>query len=55
MQKSFTWPLPATRIASHLAAGCLLTLLACASAASQTLPPIARTADLSGPRFGLRC
>src|SRR4029078_10645897 len=27
--------------------------LACAPAAGQTLPPVARTADLSGPRFGL--
>ena len=53
MQKSSTSPSHATRILNHLAGGWLLTLLACASAASQTLPPIARTADLSGPRFGL--
>jgi hypothetical protein len=31
----------------------LLTLLFCTPALSQTLPPIAKTADLSGPRFGL--
>ena len=53
MQKSFTWPSHATRLVSHLAGGWLLMLLACASAASQTLPPVAKTADLSGPRFGL--
>jgi hypothetical protein len=38
----------------HAAQGALLTLLCCAPALSQTtLPPIAETADLSGPRFGL--
>jgi hypothetical protein len=37
----------------HAARGALFTLLFCAPALSQTLPPIARTADLSGPRFGL--
>jgi hypothetical protein len=31
----------------------MLTLGLCTSALSQTLPPVARTADLSGPRFGL--
>jgi hypothetical protein len=39
----------------HAAHGALLTLLLCTTALSQTanLPPIAKTADLSGPRFGL--
>ena len=40
----------------HAAHGAVLTLLLCTSALSQTttnLPPIAKTADLSGPRFGL--
>jgi hypothetical protein len=39
----------------HAARGALLTLLLCTPALSQTtnLPPIAKTADLSGPRFGL--
>jgi hypothetical protein len=39
----------------HAAHGALLTLLLCTPALSQTtnLPPIAKTADLSGPRFGL--
>jgi hypothetical protein len=41
----------AIRRAAH---GALLTLLLCTPALSQTtLPPIAKTADLSGPRFGL--
>jgi hypothetical protein len=40
------------RYATH---GTLLALLLCAPALGQTtqLPPIAKTADLSGPRFGL--
>jgi hypothetical protein len=37
----------------HAARGSLLTILLCAPALCQNLPPIARTADLSGPRFGL--
>jgi hypothetical protein len=37
----------------RLACGLVLTALMCAPAAGQTLPPIAKTADLSGPRFGL--
>jgi len=37
----------------HAAHAGLLTLLMCAPALSQTLPPVAKTADLSGPRFGL--
>ena len=45
--------LNATGTVSRLAGGLLLVLLACAPAAGQTLPPVARTADLSGPRFGL--
>ena len=43
------------QIMRHAAHATLLTLLLCAAALSQTtqLPPIAKTADLSGPRFGL--
>ena len=38
----------------HAAHGALLTLLFCTSALCQpNLPPIAKTANLSGPRFGL--
>jgi hypothetical protein len=39
----------------HAAHGTLLAILVCTPALSQTpqLPPIAKTADLSGPRFGL--
>ena len=39
----------------HAAHGILVTLILCAPALCQTpqLPPIAKTADLSGPRFGL--
>jgi hypothetical protein len=37
----------------HATAAAALTLALCAPAAAQTLPPIARTANLSGPRFGL--
>ena len=37
----------------HAAHGALLTLLVCTPALCQTLPLFARTADLSGPRFGL--
>ena len=44
-------PRSVTRIAAQAA---LLTLFLCTPAMSQTtLPPIANTADLSGPRFGL--
>jgi len=43
----------ATGIVNRLGSGLLLVLLACAPAAAQTLPPVAKTADLSGPRFGL--
>ena len=43
----------ATGIVNRLCGGLLLVLLACAPAAGQTLPPVAKTADLSGPRFGL--
>src|SRR6476660_2014527 len=53
METSFSFASIVTRIVKPVAGGVLLAMLACASAASQTLPPIARTADLSGPRFGL--
>jgi len=42
-----------TPITCQLACGLLLLLLTAVPAASQTLPPIAHEADLSGPRFGL--
>ena len=43
------------RSVRHAAHGILLTLILCAPALCQTtqLPPIAKTANLSGPRFGL--
>lgn len=53
MSNSFIRPSHAIRTLSHLVAAWTLMLVACAPAASQTLPPVARTADLSGPRFGL--
>jgi hypothetical protein len=37
----------------HGAHAGLLTLLLCTPALGQTLPPVAKTADLSGPRFGV--
>jgi hypothetical protein len=37
----------------HAAHAACVTLIVCAPALSQTLPPVAETADLSGPRFGL--
>ena len=40
----------ATRHAIHAA---LLTFALCAPALGQTLPPVAQSANLSGPRFGL--
>jgi len=42
-----------TSVIWQLACGLVLVVLTCAPAASQTLPPIAKEADLSGPRFGL--
>ena len=36
----------------HLLSAALFTLGLCPPAFSQTLPPVARTANLSGPRFG---
>jgi hypothetical protein len=36
----------------RIAHGALLSLFICTPALSQTLPPVAKTADLSGPRFG---
>ena len=55
MQTSHTSSTLTRKSATRRAAqGALLTLLLCAPALSQTtLPPIAETADLSGPRFGL--
>ena len=61
MQTSHTspaliWRLTWSSFVRHAANGALLTLVLCGTALSQTttnLPPIAKTADLSGPRFGL--
>jgi len=53
METSYSFASIVTRIVKPVAGGVLLAMLACAPAASQTLPPIAKTADLSGPRFGL--
>ena len=54
MQTSHTSALRGQSAIRHAAHGALLTLLLCTPALSQTiLPPIAKTADLSGPRFGL--
>ena len=39
--------------ARPVAALFVLVALTCAPASAQTLPPVAKTADLSGPRFGL--
>ena len=58
MQTSHTSTLTRTRAISaairQVAQGVVLTLLMCTPALAQTtLPPLAKTADLSGPRFGL--
>jgi len=54
MQTSHTSPSSVFgSVVRQLACGFLLTMFVCAPAASQTLPPVAKTADLSGPRFGL--
>ncbi len=45
-------PLP-VRAARLAARGLLFALLVCTPLAAQTLPPVARSADLSGPRFGV--
>jgi len=37
----------------RVACGIVLTVVWCVPASAQTLPPVAATADLSGPRFGL--
>jgi hypothetical protein len=37
----------------HAGRAAIFTLLLCTPALSQTLPPVAHTANLSGPRFGL--
>ena len=54
MQTSHTSALTAPSAIRHAVQGALISLLLCTPALSQTiLPPIAKTADLSGPRFGL--
>jgi hypothetical protein len=54
MQTSHISSSPMLRSIARPVAGLfLLVALACAPAAAQTLPPVAKTADLSGPRFGL--
>ena len=53
MQTSHTLSSTRRSAIRHAALAALLTLALCAPALSQTLPPIAKTADLSGPRFGL--
>jgi hypothetical protein len=40
-------------IVRHLIHGAVVSVLLCAPAVSQTLPPVAKTASLAGPRFGL--
>ncbi len=46
-------PFTTTAALRHLAGAALLTAGLCSPAMSQTLPPYAKTANLSGPRFGL--
>src|SRR5262245_36481094 len=46
-------PSPLFAAARHAARALVVALILCAPAASQTLPPFVKTADLSGPRFGL--
>ena len=53
MKTSHTSLLSREHAVRHAAHAALLTLLLSAPARSQSLPPIARTADLSGPRFGI--
>jgi hypothetical protein len=54
MQTSPLSPSTRTSVIRHAARGVLAALLCSAPAFSQTrLPPIAKSADLSGPRFGL--
>jgi hypothetical protein len=42
-----------TSFVRHAARGAILTCLIWAPAAAQTLPPVAKSASLAGPRFGL--
>jgi hypothetical protein len=42
-----------TSFVRHATCGAILTLLISAPAAAQTLPPITKSANLAGPRFGL--
>ena len=55
MQTSHTSSLTRRAVVRHATHGAVLVLVLCAPALCQTstLPPIAKTADLSGPRFGL--
>jgi hypothetical protein len=54
MQISDTSPALTIRTAiRHAGRTAIFTLLLCTPALSQTLPPVAHTANLSGPRFGL--
>ena len=54
MQSSHTSAFTDQSTSRHAALGALFVLLLATPALSQTqLPPVARTADLSGPRFGL--
>jgi hypothetical protein len=53
MHSSHTFPSIIAASIRQAARALFVTLLLCSPAVSQTLPPIARTADLSGPRFGL--
>jgi len=54
MKTSHTSALTGRSAIRHAVHGALVGLLLCTPALSQTiLPPIAKTADLSGPRFGL--
>jgi hypothetical protein len=53
MQTSHTPASTRGTVVRHAVHAGLLTLFLCSPALSQTLPPVAKTADLSGPRFGL--
>jgi hypothetical protein len=54
MQTPHTSALTGQSAIRHAVRGALISLLLCTPALSQTiLPPVAKTADLSGPRFGL--
>ena len=54
MHTTHTSALTTVSAIRQVAHGAVLTIVLCAPALAQsTLPPIAKTADLSGPRFGL--